>query len=287
MNREPTGKTQSGRKALVAAIVAACFVGLIGGAVGGAAGALWVLQTVAAPKGSPVAKNAVVQYDAMPAEGARPVDIAGLTRTGTPLHPCLIDFLREQEPLIGEAEWRKVRLHPYFKSDDDIVNQLAFSSGAYAITRGSDIFVNVPYTPAAIDQLSEELMFHELVHVAQYASGMSLPEYASSAASSYAAGDRPQDNAFEHDARAKAQELLHLWALSPQRARCHPDQREKPHLRAPSERPEISFAIFSSQKGGYELVRHQMHRNKLLVSPAEVATGELPVPADPEDAGTD
>ena len=116
-------------------------------------------------------------------------------------------------------------------------------------------------------------MFHELVHVAQYASGMNLPEYASSAAYSYAAGARPEDNAYEDEARAKAAELLVLWALSPQRAQCHPDQRDKPHLRAPSERPEISFAIFSSQKGEYELVRHQLHKDRLLVRELPDAEG--------------
>jgi hypothetical protein len=250
---------------LVAAILAACFVGVLGGAVGGAAGAMWVIDTMASPKVSPRAKNAVVEYGAMPREGARPVDIAGLTRSGTPLHPCLIDFLEQQEAVIGSAEWGKVRLHPYFKDDDDIVNQLAFSRGVLGITRGNDIYINVPYTPANIDRLGEKLLFHELTHVAQYASGMDLPQYASSAAYSYAAGDRPEDNAYEDEAREKAEELLHLWALSPQRARCHPDQREKPHLRAPSERPEISFAIFSAKKGEYELVRHQLHKNHLLI----------------------
>jgi hypothetical protein len=256
---------RTARRTLIAAVLAAGLVGLVGGAVGGAAGAMWVVQTMAAPKFSPKARNAVVEYAGMPAEGARPVDIAGLTRSGTPLHPCLVDFLEEQREVVGEADWRKVRLHPFFKNDEDIVNQLAFSSGAYAITRGNDIYVNIPYTPSAIDQLGEELMFHELVHVAQYASGMSLPEYASSAARSYAEGARPEDNAYENEARDKARELLRLWALSPQRVQCHPDQREAPHLRAPSERPEISFAIFSSEKGEYELVRHQLHKNRLLV----------------------
>jgi hypothetical protein len=253
------------RRTLIAAIAVACFLGLVGGAVGGAAGAMWVLQTMAAPRVSPKAKNAVVEYDAMPAEGARPVDIAGLTRTGTPLHPCLVDFLEAQRAVVGEADWRKVRLHPYFKNDEDIVNQLAFSRGAFAITRGNDIYVNVPYTADSIDRLNETLLFHELVHVAQYASGMNLPEYASSAAYSYAAGARPEDNAYEDEARAKANELLVLWALSPQRVQCHPDQREEPRLRAPSERPQISFAIFSSSKGEYELVRHVLHKNAMLI----------------------
>jgi len=250
---------------LVAAILIACFVGLLGGAIGGAAGAMWVIDTMASPRVSPQAKNAVVEYDAMPREGVRPVDIAGLTRNGTPLHPCLIDFLEEQEAVVGEAEWTKVRLHPYFKNDEDIVNQLAFSRGALGITRGNDIYISVPYNPDSIDHLNETLLFHELTHVAQYASGMDLPEYASGVAYSYAAGGRPEDNAYEDEARTKAKELVVLWALSPQRARCHPDQREKPHLRAPSERPEISFAIFSAKKGEYELVRHQLHKNQLLI----------------------
>jgi hypothetical protein len=173
--------------------------------------------------------------------------------------------------VIGSAERGKVRLHPHFNDDEDIVNQLAFSRGALGITRGNDIYVNVPYAPARIDQLNERLLFHELTHVAQYASGMDLPQYASSVAYSYAAGNRPQDNAYEDEARAKAEELLLLWAASPQRARCHADQRERPHLRAPSEQPEISFAIFSEKKGEYELVRHHLHRNHLLV-PEAVAT---------------
>ena len=261
---------------LIAAVLAACFVGVLGGAVGGAAGAMWVIDTMASPRVSPKAQNAVVEYDAMPREGARPVDVAGLTRSGTPLHPCLVDFLDEQEAVIGSAEWTKVRLHPYFKNDQDIVNQLAFSRGAVGITRGTDIYINVPYVPASIDRLNEKLLFHELVHVAQYASGMDLPEYASSAAYSYAAGDRPEDNTYEDEARAKAEELLVLWALSPQRARCHPDQREKPHLRAPSERPEISFAIFSESKGEYELVRHQLHKNRLLIPEIPETEAEQP-----------
>lgn len=250
---------------LIAALGVACVLGLLGGAVGGAAGAMWVINTTDSPKLSPKAKNAVVEYDAMPAEGARPVDIAGLTRSGTPLHPCLINFLDEQKAVIGIAEWGKVRLHPHFKNDEDIVNQLAFSRGVFGITRGNDIYINIPYTPALIDQLTEKLLFHELVHVAQYASGMDLPEYTSSAVYSYASGNRPQENAYEVEAQKKAEELLLLWALSPQRALCHPDQREKPHLRAPSEQPEISFAIFSAKKGEYELIRHQLHKKQLLI----------------------
>lgn len=271
----PSGN-RLGRGALIATILVACFVGVLGGAVGGAAGAMWVIETMASPRINPTAKNAVVAYEGMPKEGARPVDIAGLTRTGTPLHPCLIDFLRDQEAMIGEADWGKVRLHPYFKNDEDIVNQLAFSRGALGITRGNDVYINVPYTPDLIDQLNETLLFHELTHVAQYASGMNLPEYASGAAYSYAAGSRPEDNAYEEEARAKAKELVVLWALSPQRARCHPDRREKPHLRAPSEKPKISFAIFSDKKGEYELVRHQLHKNRLLIAEIPEADAEQP-----------
>lgn len=251
---------------MIAVIVSCCLLSVIGGAVGGAAGAMWVINTMAHPKVLPQAKNAVVEYNAMPTDGARPVDVAGLTRSGTPLHPCLIDFLVEQEEVIGEAEWTKVRLHPYFKNGEDIVNQLAFSRGALGITRGNDIYINVPYTPSAIDQLNEILMFHELAHVAQYAAGMNLPEYASSAAYSYAGGNRPQDNTYEDEARSKAKELLELWAVSPQRVRCHPDQQQEPHRRAPSERPSISFAIFSAEKGEYELVRHQLHKGRFLIA---------------------
>lgn len=266
MTEQP--KPRRGRGTLIAAILTAGFVGLAGGAVGGAAGAMWVLETMASPRVSPKAKNAVVQYEAMPREGARPVDVAGLTRNGTPLHPCLIDFLEQQEAVVGSAKWAEVRLHPYFKNDEDIVNQLAFSRGALGITRGNNIYINVPYTPAQIDRLNETLLFHELAHVAQYASGMDLPEYVSSAAYSYAAGNRPQENAYEHEAQVIADELVALWAVSPQRARCHPDQRERPSLRAPSEQPEISFAIFSESKGEYELVRHRLHKNRLLMREA-------------------
>ncbi len=273
-----------GRGMLIMAILIACLLGVVGGAVGGAAGAMWVINTMAAPKVSPQARNAVVEYDAMPREGVRPVDIAGLTRSATPLHPCLIDFLRKQEPIIGTADWRKVRLHPYFKNDEDIINQLAFSRGALGITRGNDIYINVPYTPTSIDKLSELLLFHELTHVAQYASGMDLPEYASSAAYSYAAGNRPEDNAYEDEARAKAKELVSLWAFSPQRKRCHPDLQDEVRLRAPSEQPEISFAIFSATKGEYELVRHQLNRNQPLSRDIpDVAPGT----ADPEQNGGD
>lgn len=254
---------------LIAVIAIACLLGLIGGAVGGAAGAMWVINTMAAPKVSPQARNAVVEYDAMPRQGARPVDVAGLTKSRTRLHSCLIDFLTEQKELVGSADWNKVRLHPYFKNDEDIVNQLAFAQGALGITRGNDIYINVPYTPTAIDQLNENLLFHELIHVAQYASGMDLPEYASQAAYSYAAGNHADDNAYETDARAKTKELLVRWAMSPQRRRCHPDMFPEPYLRAPSEQPEISFAIFSPKKGQYELVRHQLHKNRLLIRKAD------------------
>ena len=244
----------------------ASLLGLFGGAIGGAAGAMWVINTMAAPKVNTQAKNAVVEYDGMPRGGARPVDVAGLTKSGTRLNSCVIDFLREQEEVVGTADWSKVRLHPYFKNDEDIVNQLAFAQGALGITRGNDIYINVPYTPTAIDQLNENLLFHELVHVAQYASGMDLPEYASQAAYSYAAGDPADDNAYEDEARARSKELLVRWAFSPQRKRCHPDILPDPTLRAPSEQPEISFAIFSPQKGEYELVRHRLHKNRLLIA---------------------
>lgn len=267
---------------LIAMVVIACLVGLIGGALGGAAGAMWVINTMATPKVSLQAKNAVVEYDAMPRQGARPVDIAGLTKDGTRLNPCLIDFLRTQQEIIGTADWTRVRLHPYFKNDEDIVNQLAFAQGALAITRGNDIYVNVPYTPTAIDQLNEKLLFHELSHVAQYASGMDLPEYASQAAYSYAAGDRADDNAYEDEARAKSGELMARWAVSPERKRCHPDMRPEAHLRAPSEQPEISFAIFSPQKGEYELVRHQLHKNRLLIPKTEPAAAENPDEKNPQ-----
>jgi len=261
---------KSGRGMMIATVAVACVLGLVGGAVGGAAGAMWVINTMAAPKVSPQAKNAVVEYDGMPKEGARPVDVAGLTAVSTRLNPCLVDFLKAQQAVVGTADWGKVRLHPYFKNDEDIVNQLAFAQGALGITRGNDIYINVPYTPSAIDQLNESLLFHELAHVAQYASGMDLPEYASQAAVSYASGDKVDDIAFEDDARAKAKQLLDLWAVSPQRARCHKDVPEETWLRAPSEQPEISFAIFSSQKGQYELVRHQLHKGRLLVAKPNV-----------------
>ncbi len=177
----------------------------------------------------------------------------------------MIDFLQDQQAVIGTAQWRRVRLHPYFKNEDDIVNQLAFSRGALGITRGNDIYINVPYTPSAIEHLDEKLLFHELVHVAQYASGMNLPEYASSAAQSYATGDRPENNNYEEEAREKAKELVGLWAISPQRALCHPDLPEDRATRAPSEQPLVSFAIFSPMKGEYELVRYQLHKNRPLL----------------------
>lgn len=102
---------------------------------------------------------------------------------------------------------------------------------------------------------------------------MALPEYVSSSASAYASGERPNDNAYEIDARNKAEELLTLWALSPQRASCHPDQRERPHLRAISEQPTISFAIFSAKKGEYELVRHKLHNGQFLID--KIDEGEV------------
>jgi len=235
------------------------FVGLVGGVVGGAAGAFWVVGTLSAETVKPIVRNAVVEYD-MPAEGARPVDIAGITRIATPLHPCLIGFLEEQEPLIGYADWSTVRLSPYFKSVNDIINDVAFARGAVAITRGTEIVVRTPDLAEHLDNIDELLMFHELAHVAQYQEKrMDLPDYAASAAYSYASGDRPEDNTYEIEARDVAAELLTAWRSSEWRRQCHPDLGDDLLIRAESEKPYVKYALYSPNSREYRVIDHRLH----------------------------
>src|SRR5690606_11266106 len=97
---------RTARRTLIAAVLAAGLVGLVGGAVGGAAGAMSVVEAEDAAKFSTEARIAVVEDAGMPAEGARPVHLAGLSRSGTPLDPGLVDFLEEQREVVGAADWR-------------------------------------------------------------------------------------------------------------------------------------------------------------------------------------
>lgn len=259
------------------AIAGAGVLGLAGGAIGGAAGTWWVLNTIGTPKISPPAKNAVLEYDAMPEEGLRPVDIAGLRRNGTPLNPCVIAFLEDQEELIGKADWRKVRFHPEFRNDD-IINEVAFARGVLGITRQNDIYIAVPKEPSNLDQLNERLFFHELAHVAQYAAGLDIGDYATSAAASYAGGDEMKNNDYEQDVRDKEAALLDAWYASPQRLVCHPDAADNPDMRADSERPEVQFAIFDTKNGEYEIVKDRLFEGRGFALPTHPREPTEPEP---------
>lgn len=273
------------RRLVAFAIAGAGIIGLLGGALGGAAGTLWVLETVGTPKITPAAKNAVLAYDAMPEEGMRPVDIAGLRRNGTPLHPCVISFLEEQEPLIGKADWTKVRFHPEFRNDD-IINEVAFARGVLGITRQNDVYIAVPKEPSNLNQLNERLFFHELAHVAQYASGLNIGDYATSAAASYANGEKPKQNFYEEEVLAREQALLDAWYASEQRSECHPDAGRDMSRRAASERPEVQYAIFDTEKGEYVIVKHRLHVGRgfaLPTRPAPAAREEAAEADTPDD----
>ncbi|WP_230291838.1 DUF4157 domain-containing protein [Croceicoccus sp. Ery5] len=272
------------RRMLAFAIAGAGITGLLAGALGGAAGAFWVLETVGTPKITPAARNAVLAYDDMPEAGMRPVDIAGLRRNGTPLNPCVISFLNEQEALIGKADWQSVRFHPEFRNDD-IINEVAFGRGVLGITRQNDIYIAVPKDPAQLNQLNERLFFHELAHVAQYASGLDIGDYAASAAASYANGSEPQKNFFEEEVRAKEQALLDAWYASDQRRACHPDLGEDMSRRAESERPEVQYAFFDTDKGEYVIVKHRLHVGKGFALPTNPSPRSQP-PLDPQDEAT-
>ena len=271
---------QRPRRLVAFAIAGAGIIGILGGAIGGAAGAYWVLETVGAPKITPAAKNAVLAYDEMPVDGMRPVDVAGIRRNETPLHPCVISFLEEQEPLIGAADWSRVRFHPEFRNDD-IINEVAFARGALGITRQNDIYIAVPKEPSNLNQLNERLFFHELAHVAQYAKGLDIGDYATSAAASYANGAKPRQNFYEEEVRDKEQAMLDAWYASDQRRECHPDVGEDMSRRAESERPEVQYAFFDTDKGEYVIVKHRLHVGRgfaLPTHPAPAVVEETDIP---------
>lgn len=258
---------RKGRKALVLGLILlAGGAGLVGGAIGGAAGAIWVVETIAKPRYSPKTKNAVIDYP-MPPEGARPVDIAGIRKVGTPLNPCLISFLESNRDILPNARWSEVRLHPYFKIEGDIITEMAFARGVAAITRGNEITVRVADAAENLNGTEETLMFHELVHVDQYASGrMDLPDYAASVATAYASGKNAHENDYEEEAREISRVLLERWKISEERRLCHPDLEEiegdDPPKRANSEKPEARYAIFDHETQEYRLVEHRLHDPK-------------------------
>ena len=210
------------------------------------------------PRYSPKIKNAVIKYE-MPEKGARPVDIAGIQKNGTPLNPCLIAFLDgPAAEHLPNADWSKVRLSPYFKSEGDIITEMAFARGAIAITRQNDITVRVPESSAILNSLNERLMFHELVHVDQYASGtLDLPDYTASSAKAYVAGKDPRDNFYELEADRIAALLTALWSGSTQRKACHKDMTTLE--RAPSEKPSVTYALFDKDSQQYRVVETQLH----------------------------
>jgi hypothetical protein len=254
------------RGLIVLAIACAGLTGMVGGAIGGAAGAYWVIEKMAKPRFAPKIKNAVVSYD-MPSDGARPVDILGINKAGTPLNPCLISFLEDHRDILPNADWRAVRINPYFKIEPDIITEMAFARGVAAITRRNEIYVRVPDATEGLNGMNERLMFHELVHVDQYASGrLDLPDYAARAAYSYANGSDAHDNAYEREARAMENEILRLWIASPQRRTCHADVGDDLR-RAPSERPHGQYAIFNRERLEYELVEHTAHTGREFTIP--------------------
>ena len=257
---------------IVLAIACAALTGTIGGAIGGAAGAYWVVERMAKPRFAPKIKNAVVSYE-MPSDGARPVDIIGINKAGTPLNPCLIAFLDEQRDILPNADWSTVRINPYFKIEPDIITEMAFARGAAAITRRNEIYVRVPDATEGLNGMNERLMFHELVHVDQYASGrMDLPDYAASAAYSYANGSDAHDNAYEFEARDLELELVERWVRSPQRLDCHKDAPDD-GKRAVSERPHGQYAIYNRDRQEYEIIQHTAHEGRgfPIVRPDEEA----------------
>ena len=256
---DTTGQPRRRRRGLILlAIACGALTGLMGGAIGGAAGAYWVIERMANPRFSPKIKNAVISYE-MPSTGARPVDIIGINKAGTPLNPCLIDFLEEQRDILPNGDWAAVRINPYFKTETDIITEMAFARGAAAITRRGEIYVRVPNAAEGLNGMDEKLMFHELAHVDQYASGrLDLPDYAASAAYSYANGADVHDNAYEFEARDLAQQLIDRWVESPERIECHPDVPES-LKRAASERPKGQYAIFNRERQEYETVEHTAH----------------------------
>lgn len=268
----PGPQRKRSRRFVAFAIAGAGLIGLVGGAVGGAAGAFWVLETVGTPKITPAARNAVLAYEDMPAEGMRPVDIAGLRRNGTPLNPCVISFLQDNEELFGQADWANVRFHPEFRNDD-IINEVAFARGVLGITRQNDIYVAVPKEPSNLNQLNERLFFHELAHVAQYASGLDIGDYAASAAASYAGGAKPKQNFYEEEVRNREQAMLDAWYESEQRRVCHPDIEDTTR-RAESERPEVQYAFFDTDKGEYVIVKHRLHVGKGFALPTHPAPAQ-------------
>lgn len=260
------GRARKFRGRTLALVMMAGIAGLVGGAVGGAAGAVWVVETMAKPRYSPKTKNAVIDY-AMPAEGARPVDIAGIRKAGTPLNPCLIAYLEDNRDILPHAKWEDVRLNPYFKVEGDIITEMAFARGIAAITRGNEITVRVPDATENLNGINETLIFHELVHVDQYASGrMDLPDYAASAATAYANGRDAHENDYEDEARSKGMALLKAWLTSHRRKQCHPDLVEAddngPARRAPSEKPEARYALFDHDTQEYRLVEYRLHDPK-------------------------
>ena len=251
-------KRRSRKGIILLLVLVAGFTGLLGGAIGGAAGAVWVVETMAKPRYSPKVKNAVIDYD-MPEEGARPVDIAGIKKAGTPLNSCLIGFLEDNRDLMPHAKWEDVRLAPYFKSESDIITEMAFARGAAAITRRNEIIVRIPDVEEGFNGLNERLFFHELAHIDQYASGrMDLPDYAASAATAYAAGRDAHDNTYEQEAEEIALLLVDLWKTSEWRKKCHPDLKDNTK-RADSERPIARYAIFDRQNQEYRQVEHKLH----------------------------
>jgi len=256
-----TDPKTSNRKFLVMlGILGAGTTGIIGGAVGGAAGAYYVLETMAKPKFSPKIKNAVIEYD-MPAQGARPIDIVGIKKAGTPLHPCLIGFLENQRDMMPHAKWKEVRIYPYFKVEGDIITEMAFAQRNIAITRGNEITVRVAEAFEYRENTKEALMFHELFHVDQYASGrMDLPDYAASAARAYASGMEMNKNDYEQEARRATRELISRWIESEEREKCHPDVRKDGQIikgRSPSESPMVKYAIFDHGSQQYNVVEFQ------------------------------
>lgn len=260
MAKEPNISRSKARWLLLGAAAASCMFGLIGGAIGGAAGTMWVMETIDRPKFSAIARNAVLVYD-MPKAGMRPVDIVGIQQSSVRLNPCLIGFLEEHKDVVGEANWEKVRFHSYAKSEGDIINEVAFARGVYGITRGNDITIRTPSKAEQLEDLNEQLTFHELVHVAQYASGrLDLPTYAGNAAVTYANGEEPDNNDYEIEAWGKAKQLMALWRESDWRAQCHPDVPENRNRRAKSEQPRAKYAIFDSETQRFEVIDIELHR---------------------------
>ena len=258
------GPARKGRKTrTLLLLVSIAIVSATAGAVGGATSAFFTMKKMQDVK----IPEAIVAYANMPKDGIRPVDIAGITQNNTPINPCVLPFLEKHQDVIGTADWSSVRFHPNYKNAD-LINDVAFVRGYTGITRNNDVYISVPNN---IESLNEILFFHELMHVAQYASGMDLPGYTASAMSSYTSGKPADENNYEEAAALGAIQMVNLWIDSEERQACHPDMKRGKMYRAASEQPAISYTDYNQITGRYIIEDVVLHENMSMIGMSETA----------------